>query len=347
MPLSKARQLWVSGLRKTRDTLADTRDDVNRAWRYWRFGAGLLAAYLLLTLALGIYWSRPPALMDLSSSVDVRLDGAPARAGVALTVGVIDVAETLLNKRGGYLANDIAPPGVWLDNMPSWEYGVLQQVRLLSRALDQHFSGGADSELTLAASRFQFNHRSWIMPASESRYRAGIDKTENYLQRLQAGEASFEARHAPLDAWLAEVEQALELLVVRLNASVGDVRAPQWLENQDGDDDGMIRRTRWRDLDNVFFEARGSAWALHHFIQAVERDFADLVARQGLAPLLEELRGELADSQRSLRSPIILNGGGYGILANHSLVKAAYLNRSHRLVVAIRSHLAGAPLSLN
>ena len=35
------------------------------------------------------------------------------------------VAGTLLNKPGGYLSNDRFPPGVLLDNIPSWEYGVL------------------------------------------------------------------------------------------------------------------------------------------------------------------------------------------------------------------------------
>lgn len=40
----------------------------------------------------------------------------------------------LLNKRGGYLSNDIMPPWVFLDNVPNWEFGVLAQVRDLTRA---------------------------------------------------------------------------------------------------------------------------------------------------------------------------------------------------------------------
>ena len=42
---------------------------------------------------------------------------------------------TLLSKPGGYLSNDRFPPGIFLDNIPSWEYGVLVQVRDLTRAL--------------------------------------------------------------------------------------------------------------------------------------------------------------------------------------------------------------------
>ena len=48
--------------------------------------------------------------------------------------------DVLLNKRGGYLSNDILPPWVFLDNVPNWEFGVLTQVRDLSRAMRNDFS---------------------------------------------------------------------------------------------------------------------------------------------------------------------------------------------------------------
>ncbi|MEI8649786.1 DUF2333 family protein [Paraglaciecola sp. Hal342] len=39
------------------------------------------------------------------------------------------VTETLLNKSGGYLSNDVMPPGLFMDNMPSWEFGALEMSR--------------------------------------------------------------------------------------------------------------------------------------------------------------------------------------------------------------------------
>jgi hypothetical protein len=39
-------------------------------------------------------------------------------------------------------------------------------------------------------------------------------------------------------------------------------------------------------------------------------------------------------------SPIILNGSGFGIFANHSLVMASYISRANAAVIDLRSLLA-------
>ena len=49
--------------------------------------------------------------------------------GSVMTETLIRLAETLLDKPGGYLSNDRLPPGVLLDNMPNFEFGALVQVR--------------------------------------------------------------------------------------------------------------------------------------------------------------------------------------------------------------------------
>ena len=41
-----------------------------------------------------------------------------------------------------------------------------------------------------------------------------------------------------------------------------------------------------------------------------------------------------------LSSPIVLNGGGYGLTANHSLVLASYLSRAQAGVIELRALLA-------
>ena len=40
-----------------------------------------------------------------------------------------------------------------------------------------------------------------------------------------------------------------------------------------------------------------------------------------------------------MRSPIILNGSGYGIFANHSLVMASYLARANAAIINLRELL--------
>ena len=95
----------------------------------------------------------------------------------------------MLNKSGGYISNDYFPPGLWLDNIKNWEFGVLVQVRDLSRAMRQDMSRSQsqsieDNDLKVAEPQFSFDNKSWAIPATESEYRRGIKALESYLVRL-------------------------------------------------------------------------------------------------------------------------------------------------------------------
>ena len=83
-----------------------------------------LIALLLVLSAVGWYWSRTPDAFWVNAEPDGR-----KVVGYATVDTLVRVAETLLDKPGGYLTNDRLPPGIVLDNMPNWEKGVLQQVR--------------------------------------------------------------------------------------------------------------------------------------------------------------------------------------------------------------------------
>jgi hypothetical protein len=149
------------------------------------------------------------------------------------------VARTLLDKPGGYLSNDIAPPGLWLDNMPSWEYGALVQVRDLARALRKDFARSQsqsteDPDLAKAEPLFNFDNNSWALPPSEGEYRQGIRALDRYLARLSdpaQTHALFYTRADNLNNWLGDVATRLGSLSQRLSASIGRVRLNADLEN--------------------------------------------------------------------------------------------------------------------
>ncbi|MBD3814601.1 MAG: DUF2333 family protein, partial [Betaproteobacteria bacterium] len=107
----------------------------------WQILGALLAIYLVAAILVGWYWSREPALFPVQQHArEAAQDSGRQLVNGYTTVETLkQVAGTLLDKPGGYLSNDIAPPGVWLDNMPAWEYGVLVQVRDLTRALRKDF----------------------------------------------------------------------------------------------------------------------------------------------------------------------------------------------------------------
>jgi hypothetical protein len=81
-------------------------------------------------------------------------------------------------------------------------------------------------------------------------------------------------------------------------------------------------KTPWLELDDVFYEARGATWAALIILRAVEQDFAAVLEKKNARVSLQQIIRELEPTQDPLWSPLILNGSGLGVLANHSLIMA-------------------------
>jgi hypothetical protein len=99
-------------------------------------------------------------------------------------------------------------------------------------------------------------------------------------------------------------------------------------------------KTPWLQIDDIFYEARGATWALMHFLQAVEVDFKDVLQDKNAEASLSQIIRELESSQRSIFFPIILNGSGFGVFANHSLAMANYISRANAAIIDLRSLLS-------
>jgi hypothetical protein len=270
--------------------------------------------------------------------------------GSASIAALINVAETLLTKPGGFLSNDIMPPGVYLDNIPNWEFGVLVQVRDFSRAFREGFSRSQsqsteDIDLIVAEPLFNFTTDSWIFPASESEYRKAILSLKSYQGRLadiDNAEAQFYARADNLSSWFSNVESRLGSLSQRLSMSAVQPTDDVAAVSRGGleiEQDALVK-TAWLEIDNVFFEARGATWALLHFLQAVQVDFADVIDDKNAGPSLRQVVRELESSQEALVFPVVLNGGGYGLFANHSLTIANYISRANAAIIELRNLLS-------
>lgn len=196
--------------------------------------ATLLGIYLLVASVLGWYWSQEPALFPVQQTAQMAAEkeGKQMVVGYTTVETLKTVAGTLLTKPGGYISNDRFPPGLWMDNMPSWEYGVLVQVRDLSRALRKDFArsqsqSAEDADLAKAEPRFNFDNKSWVLPSSESEYQEGINSLSRYQARLSdpnQKSALFYARADNLNNWLGDVGTRLGSLSQRLSASVGRVK---------------------------------------------------------------------------------------------------------------------------
>lgn len=309
-------------------------------------GTGVL---ILLLSLVGWYWSQEPDLFSVKANAEkLATDNAQnVVAGYTTTATLYTLASTLLNKPGGFLRNDIMPPGVLMDNMPNWEVGVLIQVRDMARALRKDFSRSQsqsreDQDLAVAEPQFNFDARSWILPSSEREYQRGIDKLNSYMARLSDpnDSAQFYARADNLTRWLGDVETRLGSLSQRLSASVGKPRLNTDLSGvaaQSTDNAVLIDvKTPWSQIDDVFYEARGTSWALIHLLRAVEVDFADVLDKKNATVSVRQIIRELEATQDAVWSPMILNGSGFGLLANHSLVMANYVSRANAAIIDLR-----------
>ncbi len=315
----------------------------------------LLAAALVFSLVLGWYWSREPEGFDVRQVALQRVGGdeTQLRVGVIYTSTLIHIGEVLLDKPGGYLSNDVMPPGVWLDNMPNWEYGALVMLRDGAAALRNNMSRSQsqsveDAALAEAEPRFNFRNDSWLFPPTEGEYRKGLKALDDYMRRLSDPanqQGQFYARADNLRRYLEVVEKRLGSLSQRLSASVGQIRINTDLAGDVGAaqsttaSSSVVVKTPWLKLDDIFYEARGATWALREILAAVEYDFEDVLKKKNALISLRQIIRELEEAQQPTLSPVIINGSGFGLFANYSLTMANYIARANAAVIDLRDLL--------
>jgi hypothetical protein len=312
-----------------------------RAWR----NSIVAALVLMLVVAQGVtgyLWSREPAMFNVVEQATTMAQKRKQDliTGYITTATLIHTTEVLLDKSGGYLSNDALPPGVLMDNIPNWEAGALAQIRDMTLAMRndigrEQTQALEDTDLTAAESLLRVDMRSWMFPAAESEYSAGIEALYHYLDRLGA-DASFNVQADNLDDWLALVEKRLSALSQHLAANVDDAALPAGYVPATG----VKEPTPLAKVDDVFYEARGTAWALSHLLRAVEIDFQDVLAQKNAQASLQQVIRDLETAQTPLWSPVILSGNGFGIFANHSLVMANYISHAHTNLEDLRLLLA-------
>jgi hypothetical protein len=98
-------------------------------------------------------------------------------------------------------------------------------------------------------------------------------------------------------------------------------------------------KTPWWNIADIFFEARGYSWAAMHVLKAVEFDFREILGNKTALVSVQAIIRELEAAQAPYLSPIILNGGGFGIFANYSLTLANYIARANAATIDLRNLL--------
>lgn len=323
----------------------------------WFFGT-LAAVTLIVLIVLGIWWGDEPETFDVREEAIKYMKTSGSEnmpIGFVYTNTLAHMAEVLMEKPGGYISNDVAPPGVFLDNIRSWEYGALVMLRDGTTALRNHFARDQsqsveDKDLGVAEPYFYYEPNSWALPSSESEYDKGVKFLHKYMKRLQnpnldERRGQFYSRSDNLWTFLEVIIKRLGGLSTKLTASSdrfagaagilydpSGQKAPQHVEEFTKG----TGRTPWLLIDDVFYEARGASWALLHILQAIKIDFEDIILDKRAMNTLDNMIRALENALTPVFSPMILNGNGFGITANYSLAMANYIARANASALDLR-----------
>jgi len=213
-------------------TISSIIDNIRYRGFAWLMGL-FFVMILVLAIILAQYSSLEPDQFNVqeqalkkSQKTNIRL--VPNGYVYSNTLSVL--TKTLLDKNGGYLSNDVAPPSVFLDNMPSWEYGALVMIRDGATALRNQFArsqsqSSEDRDLAKAEPYFYYEHKSWALPSTEGEYRKGTKALNRYMGRLlntrSKNRAQFYSRADNLRQYFEVVEKRLGGLSAQLISSTG------------------------------------------------------------------------------------------------------------------------------
>ncbi len=330
----------------------NTSDDLKSKGILWGFGVFLLIVVAVLVL-LGAWWGSEPGQFNIQDAALERAketNTSNIPVGYTYTNTLAHIAEVLLHKSGGYITNDVAPPGVFLDNISNWEYGALVMLRDATSALRNHFArdqsqSAEDPDLAIAEPYFYYENDSWALPSTEAEYQKGVEALHKYMTRLQkyggnVKQAQFYSRADNLWQYTEVVIKRLGGLSTRLTAnSSGANFGPGLteLERQVAEQQGTpVAKVTWLEIDDVFYEARGAAWALLHILRAIKYDFADILLDKRAMRTVDIMIKAMENALQPILSPMILNGSGYGLFANYSLSMANYIARANAAALDLR-----------
>lgn len=255
----------------------------------------LVTLVLLIYVGTMIAESHKPAL----PAVRAREAHPPGYVFVSM---VVDLVEAQLEGTGGWTPNDLPlTPGYWLDNLPSFQLGVMSVVRVVSVSLrdDLGRAKPADQphpELAQAAEAYAADLRRWANPSAESMLQRGNDALIRYRQEL--GTRSQIYPHP----------EALLRLVEALTGEL-DAVDQRLLKASDRD------TVPWYKVDDNLYYAQGTAFAQQALLRAARADFSALQHGRAQAALDAALKA-LAESQ--FEPWVVTNGGKSSLLANHS-----------------------------
>jgi hypothetical protein len=315
---------------QTPSNTGDAKPPVKRRWRR-------TAIVALLPLLL-VYYMAGALLL---SKVDDNLSFVPGAkdlpANGSRTVAALSaLMDREVTKHGWKPDNPWYFPTWLMDNMPNYQIGILKTTRQASLELKDHIArlrgaGGTDQDLEDAYQSLSFPPDKWYVNASPplvssssgNNYKRAINSLRKYNARVGSGQALFERRQDTLAATLD-----------RLALSLGN--ASDMLDRQVETGQKKIIDLK---ADDVFYDARGQAYAAYIIVNGLRADYADLIAQRQLGKLWDDMQQDLRELIQ-IDPLVVTNGKSGGLVPNDLTAQNAKLGQVRSRLREITSILS-------
>jgi hypothetical protein len=291
------------------------------SWRRLKIGGLALLGLLVVYYLGGMIW-----LHEIDDDPDFALASTAPEGGSATVAVAADLIDREINTHR-WVANDpFFMPGSLLDNMPSFQQGIIAAlsrftVELADQIARTRGSSQIDRDLDSASGLLKYPGTVWIFDfavsfaptaSSESQYRRAMRAMRDYNQRLSQGQATFEIRADNLQATLE-----------RIAADVGSSSAAI--------DRHLAERSGFGldfSADDVFYINKGRLYAYYLLLRAMTIDFGKVISERDLSgpwtQMLDSFR-----AAATLQPWVVVNGDPASqLLPSHLAAQGFFLLRA-------------------
>jgi hypothetical protein len=312
-----------------------------------------LGGYLLVTSFLVIFvFSIRPNMSGFEVKKMVQVDPEINVIGYKTVASQKILIDILLNKPGGFMANDISPPFVMADDMKKFEIGAIKALRKTSLYIRENFTlpvgtqSKEDPDIVLADNALRITTDSWLFPPADhfffikGEYEKAADAYGRYLDRLiddDPDDGNFFVRANSLKRLVMSHNKTLGSYATRLSAAISRTKIDLSTANDKNAVESknistsVREKTPYNDIDDIFWETMGYVWVLSEQLNQIEYDFASILEDKNALPSIRQIRRDLEDAQTYVWSPIIWNGSilpgedKYSMANNYSIVLSSYV----------------------
>ncbi len=221
-------------------------------------------------------------------------------------------------------------PAYILDNMPSFQLGLMSSVSTLSKALADRivpFPKDKESHLRQASELLQYPGTIWMFsphnklvpaPSSNSQYRRARKQLQNYNRELANGQSVFITKPEDLSYILDTIQRDLAKSSKRLGTQIRE-HSTDFYDNK---------------ADDVFYFEQGKLYSYYLLIKALGVDYKDIILEYNIYEPWTILLNTLENATK-LSPLVVRNGELDSLMAPNHLASLGYFN--HKAISVLQN----------